>query len=199
MRPAGLLRAVTSSTKAGRRPATRAAAAALSSPKTHSGPSTRLPFLQNIVRSVVKQPRTTDLSPPFRPYPVSSGTSAARPSSTASTTPLYLDERCVLVRDAYPKSTVHCLVMPLDLDLVSLASLEARHAPLLRHMVSVANDYAQFLKRDDPKQFGRLRFITGFHALPSLPMLHLHLISMDLDSPCLKTKKHYNSFARSSS
>jgi aprataxin len=36
---------------------------------------------------------------------------------------------------------------------------------------------------------------AGFHAVPSMRQLHLHLISSDLDSPCLKTKKHYNSFA----
>lgn len=26
-------------------------------------------------------------------------------------------------------------------------------------------------------------------------MLHMHLLTLDLDSPCIKTKKHYNSFA----
>lgn len=39
----------------------------------------------------------------------------------------------------------------------------------------------------------QLRF--GFHAKPSLPGLHLHCISQDLDSDRLSNKKHYNSFA----
>ena len=38
---------------------------------------------------------------------------------------------------------------------------------------------------------------AGFHAVPSMRQLHLHLISQDLDSPCLKHKKHFNSFATS--
>ncbi|KAL7579974.1 hypothetical protein ACA910_004968 [Epithemia clementina (nom. ined.)] len=37
----------------------------------------------------------------------------------------------------------------------------------------------------------------GYHAIPSLDNLHLHIISTDLDSPCLKNKKHYNSFTTS--
>ena len=36
---------------------------------------------------------------------------------------------------------------------------------------------------------------AGFHAAPSMRQLHLHLISQDFDSPCLKHKKHFNSFA----
>jgi hypothetical protein len=35
----------------------------------------------------------------------------------------------------------------------------------------------------------------GFHAVPSLRLLHLHVVSSDLDSPALKNKKHWNSFA----
>ena len=30
--------------------------------------------------------------------------------------------------------------------------------------------------------------------MPSLPQLHLHVISTDFDSSWMKTKKHYNSF-----
>jgi len=34
----------------------------------------------------------------------------------------------------------------------------------------------------------------GYHSIPSLTPLHLHIISQDFDSPALKTKKHWNSF-----
>lgn len=40
----------------------------------------------------------------------------------------------------------------------------------------------------------RVKFVKGFHALPSLPPLHMHVMSLDLLGPCLKNKKHYNSF-----
>jgi aprataxin len=38
---------------------------------------------------------------------------------------------------------------------------------------------------------------AGFHSVPSMAQLHLHVISTDYDSPCLKTKRHWNSFTSS--
>lgn len=37
-------------------------------------------------------------------------------------------------------------------------------------------------------------FKIGYHAIPSLHPLHIHIISQDFDAPALKTKKHYLSF-----
>merc|ERR1719427_952335 len=37
-------------------------------------------------------------------------------------------------------------------------------------------------------------FKIGFHAVPSMNLLHLHVVSTDFDSPCLKNKRHWNSF-----
>jgi hypothetical protein len=39
-----------------------------------------------------------------------------------------------------------------------------------------------------------LCFRMGFHAQPSMLLLHLHVLSEDLNSPALKHKKHWNSF-----
>jgi len=39
------------------------------------------------------------------------------------------------------------------------------------------------------------QFHVGFHAVPSMQQVHLHVISRDLDSPALTNKKHWNSFA----
>lgn len=39
------------------------------------------------------------------------------------------------------------------------------------------------------------RLVLGFHAIPSLTPLHLHVLSPDLiNGPCTKSKQHYNSF-----
>lgn len=35
---------------------------------------------------------------------------------------------------------------------------------------------------------------TGIHAHPSMNHLHVHVFSRDMHSPCLKHRKHYNSF-----
>ena len=59
--------------------------------------------------------------------------------------------------------------------------------------LEVANGISERLKDDDEK----LRIRVGYHAIPSMPQLHLHIISEDFDSECLKTKKHYQSFATS--
>jgi aprataxin len=82
--------------------------------------------------------------------------------------------------------------MPLDLSLQSLNDLNASHVSVLIDMIAAADAYTNFLQRTTHAD---LRFIHGFHAIPSLPMLHMHLLSMDLQSPCLKKKSHYNSFA----
>ena len=37
-------------------------------------------------------------------------------------------------------------------------------------------------------------FNLGFHSIPSMRHLHLHVISRDFNSVCLKKKKHWNSF-----
>jgi aprataxin len=36
--------------------------------------------------------------------------------------------------------------------------------------------------------------ICGVHAVPSMSHLHIHVLSRDMHSPCLKHRKHYNSF-----
>lgn len=38
------------------------------------------------------------------------------------------------------------------------------------------------------------RIRSGFHAMPSMANLHIHVISLDLYSPALKRFNHYNSF-----
>ncbi|CAM9441380.1 unnamed protein product [Phaeothamnion confervicola] len=39
------------------------------------------------------------------------------------------------------------------------------------------------------------RVRIGYHSIPSLQPLHVHIVSQDLDSPSLKNKKHWNTFS----
>jgi len=50
--------------------------------------------------------------------------------------------------------------------------------------------------KDDLKQImpTSSSFVMGYHAIPSLHPLHLHIITNDFVSPYMKTKKHWNSF-----
>ncbi|XP_055850518.1 aprataxin-like protein [Episyrphus balteatus] len=93
----------------------------------------------------------------------------------------------VVIKDKYPKAKHHFLVLPKD-DIPSIFHLKPSHLDLLYelHLLSINVIEVTNCQRDD--------FKIGFHAQPSMQRLHLHVISKDFVSPCLKTKKHWNSF-----
>ncbi|XP_059830780.1 aprataxin isoform X5 [Hypanus sabinus] len=101
---------------------------------------------------------------------------------------IYKDDIVVVIKDKYPKARFHWLVLPWE-SISSLKAVRRDHLNLLQHM----NEVGEKLVREyvDSKA---LRFRLGYHAIPSMSHMHLHVISQDFDSPCLKTKKHWNSF-----
>ncbi|KAM7165802.1 aprataxin isoform 3-T5 [Macrochelys suwanniensis] len=101
---------------------------------------------------------------------------------------VYKDERVVIIKDKYPKARYHWLILPWD-SLSSLKSVTKEHLELLEHMHAVGEKLIQQCLDQD-----RLEFRLGYHAIPSMSHVHLHVISQDFDSPCLKNKKHWNSF-----
>ena len=94
--------------------------------------------------------------------------------------------RAVVIKDKYPKAKFHYLVLPKDRipDLKSLVGSE--HIDLIEHLYDLGKEMA------DLNPEAEFRF--GYHAIPSMSQVHLHVISQDFDSPCLKNKKHWNSF-----
>jgi aprataxin len=90
----------------------------------------------------------------------------------------------VAIKDVYPKSKNHFLIMPRAQ--LTMKQLRRTHVPLLRSMKSCVD---QIITTETPKAYK-----VGFHSIPSMNQLHLHVISTDFVSPCLKNKKHYNSF-----
>ncbi|NWU68679.1 APTX protein, partial [Pterocles burchelli] len=101
---------------------------------------------------------------------------------------VYKDEKTVVIKDKYPKARYHWLVLPWD-PISSLKSVTKDHLELLEHMHAVG----QKMMEQCPDRES-LEFRLGYHAIPSMSQLHLHVISQDFDSPALKTKKHWNSF-----
>ncbi|XP_053951653.1 aprataxin-like protein isoform X2 [Anastrepha ludens] len=96
-------------------------------------------------------------------------------------------EDAVVIRDKYPKAQHHYLVLP-KADIADIFHLTLSHLPLLEELYLLAQNVIE-VKRcvmDD--------FKIGFHAQPSMQRLHLHVISKDFVSDCLKTKKHWTSF-----
>ncbi len=100
------------------------------------------------------------------------------------------DEKFVVIRDIYPKATYHFLVLVRDSSVDSVIDLDPAggSVDLVSSMVSMGERVVTELKLDGAE------FRYGFHSIPSMDGLHLHVISQDFCSPSLKTKRHYNSF-----
>lgn len=99
------------------------------------------------------------------------------------------DELTVTIKDAYPKAKHHYLVLPKE-NIPALKSLKPSHVALMKHILKVGKALEEELKAKDSS----LKFRHGYHSSPSMSRLHMHVISQDFDSPCLKNKKHWNSF-----
>ncbi|CAG0891710.1 unnamed protein product [Darwinula stevensoni] len=95
------------------------------------------------------------------------------------------DDKVTVIKDLYPKAVHHYLVIPKE-PIVNLLKLTKDHLHLLEHMDAVGMEITS--------QFPKEEFRLGYHAVPSMSQLHLHVISQDFNSPFLKTKKHWNSF-----
>ncbi|PNI99324.1 APTX isoform 4 [Pan troglodytes] len=101
---------------------------------------------------------------------------------------VYKDEQVVVIKDKYPKARYHWLVLPWT-SISNLKAVTREHLELLKHMHTVGEKVIV-----DFAGSSKLRFRLGYHAIPSMSHVHLHVISQDFDSPCLKNKKHWNSF-----
>ncbi|KAK3095330.1 hypothetical protein FSP39_013308 [Pinctada imbricata] len=109
---------------------------------------------------------------------------------------VYKDDKITVIKDKYPKARncvyiyiqakYHFLVMPKE-NIPNLKSLTGSHIDLLKYMQRKGKEQAD--SADET-----LQFRLGYHAVPSMSHLHLHVISQDFDSLSLKTKKHWNSF-----
>jgi len=93
----------------------------------------------------------------------------------------------VTIKDKFPKARLHYLVLPRQ-KVENLQCLQRGDLPLLLAMKQEA-ERLQAEHQD-------YEFQVGFHANPSMSRLHLHVLSTDLDSPCLKHQKHWNNFTK---
>ena len=164
-------------------------------------------------------------SKPKKSYDARNGLGAylASPESYPSSVVLSFNESCVIINDLFPKSSVHILLLPytpLTLEHPITAfedktlrdTIERELAPLKQLAASeLQRKYGQFSAQEQARRVamdaepppdnlptGRdwaKEIMVGFHAGPSMHHLHLHIISRDRYSECMKHRKHYNSFA----
>ena len=91
----------------------------------------------------------------------------------------------VIIRDKYPKAKHHFLILPRK-SISKLKNIDRGDISLLKEMDSEA--------RKLTLRYQKSEFNIGYHAVPSMAQVHVHVISRDFISPCLKHKKHWNSF-----
>ncbi|KAJ3682846.1 hypothetical protein LUZ60_013073 [Juncus effusus] len=103
---------------------------------------------------------------------------------------LEISDDFVVLNDLYPKAKKHVLVLSRLNGLDCLEDLKRENLPLLKSIHSAGIKWAEKFLSEDPS----LSFRLGYHSVPSMRQLHLHVISQDFDSACLKNKKHWNSF-----
>jgi aprataxin len=129
----------------------------------------------------------------------------------------------VLIRDAFPKATIHLLLLPRsaahydkhpheafeDAEFLTMMKSEAASAATLAaaELKRLMSSRSATLKaRNDALDAGVAGddlpadrdfsddIRIGVHAHPSMNHLHVHIISRDMHSDRLKHRKHYNSF-----
>lgn len=100
------------------------------------------------------------------------------------------DDEIVIIADDYPKSMRHYLVLPRNLHIDRIAQLKPADLPVLERMKAEAARFIKPILKAHPK----FEFMMGFHAVPSLNCLHLHVLTTDFRGQSLKNKKHWNSF-----
>ncbi len=91
---------------------------------------------------------------------------------------LYHDDEFVCIYDKYPKAMHHLLLLPRTTGAIAApVDLTVAHLPMLRQLERCATEIIAAMSASVPST---VVFRLGFHALPSLSHLHLHIISADL-------------------
>lgn len=136
---------------------------------------------------------------------------------------VYYNDNFVVINDLYPKASVHLLILPRDAKKNVVAPQNAFDDPVFlqdcrRELVTARAVAAGELRRrfgkysrsdrslleameaeEPPEELpaGRdwdAEVISGIHANPSMNHLHIHVLSRDMHSECMRKTNHYLSF-----
>ncbi|KAK8066996.1 HIT domain-containing protein [Apiospora hydei] len=160
------------------------------------------------------------------------GAYIADPAHFPKSRVIYYNDDFVAIHDLYPKSAVHCLLLPRkippdvemfdaarnDPAFLALAQAEAaklktlvakelerkfgsesQSSALRQRVLDGTADEGEW--KDDggdgklpPGRDWEKEVKVGLHSNPSMNHLHIHVLSRDMSSECMRHKKHYNSF-----
>jgi len=146
------------------------------------------------------------------------------PESFPNSVVIYHNDSFVVINDAYPKSAVHTLLLPRDPEKVRLHPFDAFEDPaFLTSVKEEVAKLQKMVASELRRKFGKFsaserarteamnadppcdslpagrdweeQIIAGIHSGPSMNHLHIHVLTVDRFSECMKHRKHYNSFA----
>ncbi|ODV67646.1 hypothetical protein HYPBUDRAFT_106953 [Hyphopichia burtonii NRRL Y-1933] len=127
-------------------------------------------------------------------------------------TVLYHTEDAVIIKDKFPKSIRHYLVLPRGRSISFEHPLEVfqLHPELYKQMEEYItrakrliveslqeNKLVEFSDQLSEQEFINTFIQVGVHSIPSMNNLHVHVMTRDFHLERLKNKKHYNSFTSS--
>jgi len=137
---------------------------------------------------------------------------------------IYHNADFVVINDLFPKSSVHLLILPRDPSKQLLHPFDAfEDVEFLEKCKQEVEKVKEIVAKELRRRYGKYsvqetarneamdsdevpdtlppgrdwskEVVSGIHAHPSMNHLHIHVLSVDRRSPCLKHRKHYNSFA----
>jgi aprataxin len=148
----------------------------------------------------------------------------ADPAAFTPLNVIYHTSDFVVLRDRFPKASIHLLILTRDAKKSLLHPFDAFTDPIFLASVRAEAEKVQSLaaselrrlfgseSESDRERIAALasdvppdqlpdgrnwasELMVGIHAVPSLQHLHVHVISKDRHSDTLKHRKHYNSFS----
>ena len=152
------------------------------------------------------------------------GAYIADPTSFPSSRVIYQTERFVVINDLFPKSSLHLLLLPRDPTKQLLHPFDAfSDTEFLNEVQAEVRKLRLLASKELKRRFGRESkkeqvreaameendgksnwpdgrnwekdIVSGIHAAPSMNHLHIHVLSVDRRSECVRHRKHYNSFS----
>ena len=145
------------------------------------------------------------------------------PASFPPSRIVYYNDKFVVINDLFPKAAVHLLILPRDPRFNILRPQEAFDDPVfLAECREEENKVREIVAAELRRKLGKFstaerarneameldelpeelppgrdwsrEVMSGTHANPSMNHLHIHVLSRDLESECLKKTNHYQSF-----
>ncbi|KAG0306435.1 hypothetical protein BGZ97_000752, partial [Linnemannia gamsii] len=102
----------------------------------------------------------------------------------------WLDAKTMVLKDKFPKAHFHALVLPNRVVATLDQLVSSEGVTIVKQLV----ERGKIIIARESKRSPHLRFKMGFHAVPTMRQVHMHVISTDMDSEYAARIPVYNSY-----